>query len=305
MPPPTSSWFARLSGSRASVFFAFASSLGALVWLARDKGDFNLYLIAPAQAILGGVVFLTGVTVIVTVFARLGLHDKTNALALPEGSVRALLALVLLVIFVIFANIIFGNLSERDEEERRFQNLSAVQVARLGGTVTSQREVGTRDGAPTYDGVYFVARGEEAAQLGQQIVTGLLTLVATISAFYFGTGSLSSAANTLKRTTGQGDLSVLLPSQPVSLSRNDDGTFAPMEIKLGGSALDDAGAKATLTGDQSGRVESSGAPDVFVYTAGDPSGPVTLTFTSLANPSVKAELVVGVPPPLRPPRRRA
>lgn len=280
-----------------SVFVAFVASLIMLIWLAdRYRNELGLFVIAPAFVILGSVAFLTGVTVVVSVFSRLGIADRKAALALPDGSVRALLALVLLVIFVIFSNIIFGSFTDARDVRRRFDGLTAAQVDRLPGAVTSQvaEQIG-RGAEPTYRGEYLAPRNEDASQLGQQIVTGLLTLVATISAFYFGTGSVKAAADAINRTTGQSSLRVLRPSQPVVLKRNDDGSLAPLEITLGGSVLDDAGVKATLRGDDTGRVESRGGSDTYVYTPGDPAGPVTVTFTSQEDSGVTAELVISVP----------
>ena len=96
---------------------ALAGSLAALILLPRlvkVPDDTNLFVLAPIQVVLGGTrCFLASLTCIVVVFARLGLYDRSKALALPEGSIRALIALVLLIIFVIFANIVFGSLSTR------------------------------------------------------------------------------------------------------------------------------------------------------------------------------------------------
>lgn len=75
---------------------------------------------------------------IVVVFARLGLYDRSQALALPEGTVRALIARVLLIIFVIFANIVFGTFTTSGRIAQEFSGLTSEQVANLPGAVLKQ-----------------------------------------------------------------------------------------------------------------------------------------------------------------------
>lgn len=117
---------------------ALSLAMSGLVVLPQIKGSDSLFFTAPVQILLGSVVFLATVMLVVIVFARLGLYDRESPLALPEGSVRALLALVLLIIFVIFANIIYGQMSKDVLVERSYSNLSQEQVEGLPGDVSTQ-----------------------------------------------------------------------------------------------------------------------------------------------------------------------
>lgn len=82
------------SGVTILVFIAPALAVAAL-WNLRES---NMYLAAPLQIVLGSVAFLGSILAIVVVFARLGLYDASKALGLPSGTVRALIALILLII---------------------------------------------------------------------------------------------------------------------------------------------------------------------------------------------------------------
>lgn len=224
-------------------FAVLGGSIWALInltsWIDEENRD-NLYIIAPLQVILGSAVFLASITCIVVVFGRLGLFDRSKALGLPEGSVRALLALILLIIFVIFANIVFGNLSGNVVRVREtFTGLTSTDIERLPGEVVERRPVVTTTvlgaplPAPTFDGIYLEQRrDEDASALGQQIVTALITLVAAISAFYFGSGAVAAGTAAAASITSssapggpKGTLFLRRPSLPASLTRDDAGNL--------------------------------------------------------------------------------
>lgn len=167
----------------------------ALIGLWSIPDTTNLFKTAPLQVLLGSAVFIALIALIVVVFARLGLYDRSAPLGLPEGSVRALLALILLIIFIIFANVIFGQLSgAKGTQVVAYSGLSADQVSALPGKVETRTPMTAVTGqAAAFEGTYRLETpSEDAANLGQQVVTGLLTLVAAISAFYFGSGSVTA-----------------------------------------------------------------------------------------------------------------
>ena len=69
----------------------FAAFLGA------EGLDVQISL--PILSIAGVVLLLATLALIAVAFAGYELHDKTQALALPEGSIRAVIALSLIMIF--------------------------------------------------------------------------------------------------------------------------------------------------------------------------------------------------------------
>jgi hypothetical protein len=161
----------------------------------------NLFLVLPILIVLGCVTFLAGATFIVAVFARLRLSDNRQALGLPEGSVRALIALILIVVFFIFGNTIFGVMQGGSHDD--FHGLTQSQIDRLEGNVVAQRLSEDSQGdEATFDGTFTKEIGGDAAALGQQLVTALVTLVATISAFYFGANSVKAATASAAKALG-------------------------------------------------------------------------------------------------------
>lgn len=281
---------------------SFLILAGSLVGLMTLDGDDSLFLLAPVQILLGSVGFLASITCIVVVFARLGIYDRSKALGLPEGSVRALIALILLIIFVIFANIVFGMLSGKEKVPHNFAGLTTQEITGLPGAVVERRPSAVTTPpppSPTFDGVYLQdQRNEDGAALGQQIVTALITLVAAISAFYFGSGTVTAAARAMggggEDGVRGGGLFIRRPSSPAQITKTDEG-FQPVTIEVGGASLADAGVRATIEGDDAGAIVSANGTDVFTYTPVNPVAPVTVTFTAMDGSDVSAKVSFTVP----------
>lgn len=87
--------------------FGIGVVLTRLAW--RDR--LGAEIVLPLLTIGGIVCLLMALTLVAIVFAKVGLADKMQALALPEGSVRAVLALALIVIFAIITVYLYGSLA--------------------------------------------------------------------------------------------------------------------------------------------------------------------------------------------------
>ena len=227
------------------------------------------------------------------------------------------MALILLIIFIIFANVIFGQLSDsKGTQVVAYSGLAEEQVKALPGKVETKSQMTPVTGQPAaFEGTYRLQTpNEDAANLGQQVVTGLLTLVAAISAFYFGSGSVTAGAEAMRRNQRPGStvtsgLVILRPSQPAMLKAKSTGGYEDLVIDLGGSLLDEAGVQAVIAGDQpQGRLAGGSSDAQFVYTpSASPTDPITLRFTSPLDASSATELIVHLPasdttpdPPVQP-----
>ena len=230
--------------------------------------------------------------------------QKNALVTLSDINVTPLLdlAFVLLIIFVIFSNVVFGNLASSGRETS-FNYLSTEQVAALPGPVIKRNadpgpdgEFGTADDG--FSGTYRASPNSDAVALGGQIVTALITLVTAISAFYFGSGSLESAAKALQLPDGANTLKVDSPGTPAMMERDPGGTLLPVIIRLSGTALDQGSAQIDRQGDPTGVATASISESGMVtYRPGAPTGPVTLTFRSTGDATVSTQLVLHVPPP--------
>jgi hypothetical protein len=182
-----------------AAFLALAATLAALLFVEDIVASGDLFIRLPILIVLGSLAFLTGVTFIVVVFARLDLDNSEHALGLPEGSVRALIALILIVIFFIFANSVFGTIQGQDDIA--YEGLTEAEIDDIDGEVLRRAPSGQNDnGDELFDATIRVPNvSDEGIALGQQLVTALITLVAAISAFYFGSNSVKTAADAATR----------------------------------------------------------------------------------------------------------
>jgi hypothetical protein len=116
------------------------------------------------------------------------LSDRTQALGLPPGSVRALIALLLVLIFPILALHTFALINC---EENTLNNLTQAQLDTL--METRSDDLISVQALP--DSERFTVRLRQrpdaaAVDLSQQILTVTGTLVTAVAAFYFGAQSI-------------------------------------------------------------------------------------------------------------------
>src|SRR5260221_10703125 len=100
-------------GGRILVGFGVVALVGALVgvfWLLIElvkAGDGSL----PLLAIGGIVVLIFMLTAVAMIFSILDLANKDHSMGLPEGSIRSVIVLSLLVLFAILSVFLYQNAS--------------------------------------------------------------------------------------------------------------------------------------------------------------------------------------------------
>ena len=87
--------------------------LYAFVW-ALSGANVSKDMSLPILMIVAVVLVLVVLAVVAVGFSMLGLTDKTQALALPEGSVRAVIAVTLIVLFGILSIYLYSSMSTSD-----------------------------------------------------------------------------------------------------------------------------------------------------------------------------------------------
>lgn len=145
--------------------------------------------------VLAVVVLSVLLTFMGTVFRSLGIFDVSKPLGLPEGTIRALITIYLLVMFVIVGIFLFMRVS--GAVFYRFDVDVPKEDVREFVTQFKDRIVGTMD---SRDGknVRITIRQpadvtDEGKQMAQQMLTIMSTLLGTIGGFYYGTSALRAA----------------------------------------------------------------------------------------------------------------
>jgi hypothetical protein len=160
----------------------------------------------PILAIAGIVSLLVALTLASLAFAAVGLADKNQALALPDGSIRAVIALSLIVLFAICAVYLYGSLAGGCElKELRLSTIeevtalqgqaaradSQIEVFSVFPPVASQPPAEPPKGPFTVR--YRSRMSSQAADFAKQLLILIGTLVTSVSSFYFGSRAAESA----------------------------------------------------------------------------------------------------------------
>lgn len=222
---------------RNFVYLLAAAMGGLLLYLGYTNRLSNEFLL-PLLAILGVICLILVLILAAILFAKTGMADKTQALALPEGSVRAVIALSLIVLFAIITIFLYGSLingelkritmpdykSAKALSESASQPGSSIEVVFIDPPLEQQVEAeeGKASLPPTTDlsslttdsaqgkeshfvssvgpfEIGYRARPNAAAEdFAKQLMTLLGTLMTSVSAFYFGARTVATGAGSVR-----------------------------------------------------------------------------------------------------------
>jgi hypothetical protein len=168
------------------ILLVFGLGAFLMTYVVKVGYDVNVSAAIPmiASIVLGVSGLLLLFFAMASGFKRLGLVREGHALGLPEGSIRAVLALSLIVTFVAFNFYLFRSVNYPLEAgpvpARTADQVAAIDPALVVRVVPSQAD-------PQLYDVYIRRQLTGDAQLMvQQVTTTLGTLVVAVSAFYFG-----------------------------------------------------------------------------------------------------------------------
>jgi hypothetical protein len=181
----------QISGALAAatfilLLFGCAGAIGFALWLLqRIAGEGNepqVETVLPTLLILGVVALLSVLGSMVFLFNRSGMAPRNLALGLPDGTVSAVIALLLIIIFSITSVYLYGSLSRAETEGTFDTDVSAEELDKLPqDQLISVSENG--------DGTFFVTRTvplRASQDLAKQILSVVGTLLVAIVGFYFG-----------------------------------------------------------------------------------------------------------------------
>lgn len=171
-------------------------------WLVLEAKESNLeFSIEPLPAILFGILILLVATILALVAAASLTNslNKDQAFGLPRGSVRGLLAFVVLGLF---AGVVFFMVTSvagiKSGEITGLTHDQYLELSRDEAIVA----IPTAKGGETYDvTIYRKANDVLAENLGT-IIGGLITLVSGLSGFYFGNRSATPVKPDKEDTRG-------------------------------------------------------------------------------------------------------
>jgi len=138
----------------------------------------------------GAVALLLSLALLVVVLRNLGLTDPRFAVALPEGSIRAVIALLLVLLFFIASVFLYSN--GRRDTGTVLDPVPRATVDAIPPETLVSVEPSTIDKTM----LRVVRHADTAASddLANKLLTTISTLVVAVAAFYFGANSVQSAS---------------------------------------------------------------------------------------------------------------
>jgi hypothetical protein len=176
-------------------------------------GGYDHNIVLP-MLIIVGTMTLIALAVFALIFSIFNLSDPTQALALPQGSVRAVVALMMIMMYAILTIYLYTSMNAPGERDLSFDTtalrdafaqtrqghiLKEYQLPLSSPASTSQSASSSAGAAANPPNVayhlVYEERNSDAVDFAKQILTTLGTLVTAISAFYFGARAATAGAN--------------------------------------------------------------------------------------------------------------
>ena len=182
---------------------------GAVLVGAVIYGFITLYGQEGPSKGLEGVVLLVAGFVTVALLLYLGtlilraldMGAPGEALGMPEGSIRALIAMSLILIFAIIGIQVFAAGSAGTELVSTGLTQVQIDALRADGAIVVSQTLLTPVPAPPAAALYDVTTRQvmtqEAHDFGLQLMTTVSTLVVAVAGFYFGSRAVSQATTTV------------------------------------------------------------------------------------------------------------
>lgn len=191
----------KLTGSALGVGFVLVTLPAALLFFGSRYLESVSLIGLPLLAIFGIMILFGTLALVAMLFQSLGLDDKRHPLALPEGSIRAAIALSLIVLFAIISIMLFQGMAGKP---MLLDGLTEPQrnemVLKFGSRVESLSEHCAKPPAAgaecAGDDRRFAlslrsAPGPESLDLAKQLLILVGTLMTSVTSYYFAARGLS------------------------------------------------------------------------------------------------------------------
>lgn len=163
----------------------------------------------PSKGLEGVVLLVAGfVTVGILLYLGTLIHraldmgTPAEALGMPEGSIRALIAMSLILIFAIIGILVFNQGSAGSEAQSTGLTQAQIDALRADGAIivsqSLQEPAPPSPAAALYDVTTRATMTREAHDFGLQLMTTVSTLVVAVAGFYFGSRSVAQASTAIQ-----------------------------------------------------------------------------------------------------------
>ena len=273
-----------------------------IIWLFGAKGSVQRLdiLQSPAIIVIAIVISVLTFTISSAVFAAIGKGKNNSALGMPDGSIRALIALSLIALFFILATQIYskvsnssvGKLERVSEDELKSLTVkdivSRVKIDSLQNALyNSDNKIKVAKYLYFYNVEVKVPVNQEAGDMAKNIIASFTALIAAISGFYFG--SASSKQNSDQKTDNTLNPKIT-PKNPVpptgkqGVSMTFEWDVIPQNQPI----------VMQVIGDTAQPVPDVKIPNKFTYVPSNAATTITLKVYMKNNPAVSQEYPITI-----------
>jgi hypothetical protein len=199
----------------------------ALVWIlvkvTHSRINVDITISLPLIVIVGVTLLLIVIALVAFTFSRIGLTSAGEALGLPDGSVRAIIALMLLVIFSIMSIFLYDSIATREPQTLSHVSQTGLNDMRSHVMVIRQ-EPEEQAGGATTDKTFIVTYRElngPADDIAKQLIVMLGTLVTAVASLYFGSASVASASAAVSGLKPGGPVATSISPSPIQATGVD------------------------------------------------------------------------------------
>jgi nitrogen fixation/metabolism regulation signal transduction histidine kinase len=204
----------------------------------------------PLVAIGGVVVLILLLTAVATMFSILGLTNKDQAMGLPEGSIRAVIALSLIVLFAILSVFLYQSISVGGARFKIDEMSTADRTELIRSSSARDIQSSETKGKPGFYDVTYRSANPASEDFAKQLLVLLGTLMTAITSFYLGAGTVTSAVKA-DREASAASPSAPIPTftdiKPTTHSIATDGSTLHLEA-TGTSLADISAVKLVQSG---------------------------------------------------------
>ena len=206
----------------------------------------------PLVAIGGVVVLILLLTAVATMFSILGLTNKTQAMGLPEGSIRAVIALSLIVLFAILSIFLYQGISNGGARFKIDEMSTADRAEFIRNPNARDIQSSETKGKAGFYDVTYRSANPVSEDFAKQLLVLLGTLMTAITSFYLGAGTATSAVKAGNEVSANAAAAstptpTITDVKPTTHSIATDG--ATLHLEITGTNLDGVtGVKLVKTG---------------------------------------------------------
>jgi hypothetical protein len=143
--------------------------------------------------LVGGVIAVMLLLYLGTIILRaMGVASRRSALGMPDGSIRALIAVSLILMFAIIGVLVF--FASAGSEPLESKGITAEQIDQLENVqIVSITAVEPAASPERFNVVSRAEMNDSSHDFGLQLLTTVATLVVAVAGFYFGSKSVDQA----------------------------------------------------------------------------------------------------------------